>query len=179
MVGAGWRPDIGRPRFHVWRHLFHGLRSRRGTDGPRSPGSRVSGARSELTGRSAGSLVPHRWVKVQLPADIGRGTRKNAGDIVRAAWTPGAHVLVADLTATASWTTASLGSLRDAQRDLASKGAELRIVVWSSELYTALRASGITSRIPVFANLESALSTPPGRGSTGSSQMEGGGHRRG
>lgn len=76
---------------------------------------------------------------------------------MRAAWTPGVSILIADLTATASWTVASLQGLLDAHRYLASRGTELRLVVWSSELYAALQAAGVTSHIPVFANLESAL----------------------
>jgi STAS domain len=70
------------------------------------------------------------------------------------------HVLIADLTSTASWTTASLEGLRDAHRDLAARGTELRVVVWSSELYGALQATGVTARVPVFPNVESALRAP-------------------
>lgn len=114
-----------------------------------------------MAGRLPGTLVPpRRWVGARLPADIGGETRATAGDIVRAAWTPGAHVLIADLTATTSWTTASLESLLDAHGDLDSRRTELRLVVWSSELYAALQASGVTSRVRVFANLESALRAP-------------------
>jgi hypothetical protein len=103
-------------------------------------------------------------VKARFPADIGSGSGADAGDIARAAWTPGVNILIADLTSTASWTAASLESLRDAHRDLASRGTELRVVVWSSELYGALQATGVTARVLVFANLESALRTPAGNG---------------
>lgn len=110
--------------------------------------------------------MPHRWVKTQFPAAIG-GTGADAGDIVRAAWTPGAHVLIADLTATVSWTADSLEGLLHARRDLASRGTELRLVVWSSELYAALQAAGVTSYVRVFSNLESALRAQAGRGPDG------------
>jgi hypothetical protein len=99
-------------------------------------------------------------VKARLPADIGSGPGADAGDIVRAAWTPGVHVVIADLTSTASWTTASLESLRDAHGDLAARGTELRVVVWSSELYGALQATGVTARVLVFSNIEAALRAP-------------------
>lgn len=139
-----------------WRRLFRGSRSRGGRDAMtfRELGP---GPVPEQTARPAGGLLPRRWVKAQLPADISGRTGADAGDIVRAAWTPGVHIVIADLTSTAKWTTASLQSLRRAQRDLWSNGAELRLVVWSSTLYAALQATGITAHIPVFANLESAL----------------------
>lgn len=96
-------------------------------------------------------------MKTEFPAAIGGGTGADAGGIVRAAWTPGVNILIADLTATASWTAASLQGLLDAHRYLASRGSELRLVVWSSELYAALQAAGVTSHVPVFSNLEAAL----------------------
>lgn len=144
MVGAGWRQFL---RCRRSRH-------RRDRSHP---------AQLELTSRPLGSLMPRRWVRAQFPADIGGGTYTDAGDIVRAAWTPGVHIVIADLTATVSWTTASLHSLRRAHRDLASQGTELRMVVWSSELYTALQATGVTPPVLVFANLESAVRAPAGR----------------
>lgn len=106
--------------------------------------------------------MPRRWVKTEFPAAIG-GTGADARDIVRAAWTPGVNILIADLTATVSWTAASLQGLLAAHRDLAARGTELRLVVWSSELYAALQAAGVTSHVPVFANLESALRAQGGR----------------
>lgn len=113
------------------------------------------------------SLLPRRWVKTQLPAVIGGGTGADAGDIVRAAWAPGAQILIADLTATASWTAASLQGLLPAHRYLASRGTELRLVVWSSELYAALRAAGVTAHVQVFSNFEAALRAQAGRGPDG------------
>jgi hypothetical protein len=53
-----------------------------------------------------------------------------------------------------------------AHRYLAARGTELRIVVWSSELYAALQAAGVT-HIRVFSNLESALRAQPARGPDG------------
>lgn len=116
-----------------------------------------------MTGRLPGSLVPLKWVIARLPADIDSVGHTDAGYIVRAAWSPGVHMLIADLTATVSWTTDSLQSLRNADRDLAARGTELRMVVWSSELYAALQGTGMTSHVLVFASLESALRTPAGR----------------
>lgn len=145
MLGAGWR------------RLFRGSRSRDGRDATNLRELGPGPMQPEETARPSGGLLPRRWVKAQLPADISGRTGADAGDIVRAAWAPGVHIVIADLTSTAKWTTASLQSLRHAQRDLSSNGAELRLVVWSSTLYAALQATGITSHIPVFANLESAL----------------------
>jgi anti-anti-sigma regulatory factor len=99
-------------------------------------------------------------VVTQLPADLSGGSWRDAGDIVRAAWKPYVRVLIADLTSTASWSAVGLQSLLHAARDLASRGTEVRLVVWSSELYATLQTMGVTSHILVFANLDSALRAP-------------------
>ena len=138
---------------HDWRSRCRGSRSR----GP-EPSHQVG--QPELTARLPISPEPRTRVVAQLPADLSGGIWRDAGDIVRAAWTPCVRILIADLTTTANWSTASLESLRYAERDLAARGTELRLVVWSPELYATLQAMGVTSHILVFANIESALRAP-------------------
>jgi anti-anti-sigma regulatory factor len=114
--------------------------------------------------------VPHRpgplgadregRVVVHIPTGVARAAAGNAGDLVRAAWQPGVDVVVADMTAVRNWDDAGLASLLTAHNDLVHRSAELRLVVWSDDLYAAFRTSGITGRLPVYANVDAALRDP-------------------
>jgi hypothetical protein len=74
---------------------------------------------------------------------------------VLAAWQPGIAFVVADLTAIVDWQDGSLEGLLQTQRDLAVRRAELRLVVWSADLYAALRERA-TGDLSVYANLPAA-----------------------
>ncbi len=99
-------------------------------------------------------------VVVHIPTAVARASAGNAGDLVRAAWQPGADVVVADMTAVRDWDDAGLASLLTAHSDLARRRTELRLVVWSDDLYAALLTAGISSQLPVYANVDAALRDP-------------------
>jgi len=69
------------------------------------------------------------------------------------------QVVVADLSAIVSWREGFIGGLLQAQSDLTANRAELRLVVWSADLYAALRQRA-TGQLPVYANLPAALRNP-------------------
>jgi anti-anti-sigma regulatory factor len=79
------------------------------------------------------------------------------GELVRTAWAPGVTVVIADMTAVVTWEVAGLSSLLGVHQDLVARKAELRLVVWTADLYAALRAVGLSSELPVYANLDAAL----------------------
>jgi hypothetical protein len=106
-----------------------------------------------------GRLASARRVVVRLPARAGLWGRDAVRNRVLASWQPGIAVVVADLTATADWHEGSVDGLLQAQRDLASSRAELRLVVWSADLYAALRRN-TTAELSVYANLPAALRDP-------------------
>jgi hypothetical protein len=93
---------------------------------------------------------------VPFPAGTAPWPGADAGDLVRAAWSPGTAVVIADLTSVVQWEAADLEGLRRAHRDLVVRGGELRIVVWSADLYAALQVSGISSEISIFASIDAA-----------------------
>jgi hypothetical protein len=117
-------------------------------------GSRTAGDRG--TAHRLQRLASARRAVVRLPAKAGLWGRDAVSNRVLAGWQPGVGVVVADLTATVEWHEASLSGLLQAQRDLASRRAELRLVVWSPDLYAALRGSA-AAKLPVYANLPAAL----------------------
>jgi hypothetical protein len=65
--------------------------------------------------------------------------------------------VVADLTAIVDCHEGSLDGLLQARRDLAVSRAELRLVVWSADVYAALRRITGSSELSVYANLPAAL----------------------
>jgi hypothetical protein len=111
------------------------------------------------TSHRLGRLASAGRVVVRLPARAGLWGRDAIRNRVLASWQPGIAVVVADLTATADWREGSLDGLLQAQRDLASSRAELRLVVWSADLYAALRES-TTAELSIYANLPAALRDP-------------------
>lgn len=118
----------------------------------RAPGDKSAGHRPRR-------LASARRVVVRLPARAGLWGRDAVKKRVLASWQPGIAVVVADLTATADWQEGSLDGLLQAQRDLALSRAELRLVVWSADLYAALQRS-TTAELSVYANLPAALRDP-------------------
>lgn len=94
---------------------------------------------------------------VALPADI-RARCVSAGGLVSAAWAPGVALIIADLALVDRWDARALGGLLEAHRELASRGTEVRLVVWSRDLYQAVRASSVGTRPEVYASLNAALS---------------------
>jgi anti-anti-sigma regulatory factor len=96
-------------------------------------------------------------VLVQVPAGIARSGAPAAGDLVRAAWQPGVTVVVADMASVASWDDACLESLLTAHRNLVSRRARLRLVVWSADLYTALQTTGMGREFSIYASIDAAM----------------------
>jgi anti-anti-sigma regulatory factor len=96
---------------------------------------------------------------VELPADI-RTALVDAGRLVSAAWAPGVRLLVADLAWVQRWDAPAVESLLGAHRDLASRGAELRLVVWSRDLHAAVQRSSSSPKPSVYTSVDAALHQP-------------------
>lgn len=129
------------------------------------PGPESEAPRSELIAGLPGTIHGSRVV-VSLPAFIRQRPGVDVGDRVRAAWAPGVTVVIADMAGVVMWDDAGLRSLLGAYRDLVNRRAELRLVVWSADLYLALRTAGVSPAVPIYANLGAALrpasGLPPG-----------------
>jgi anti-anti-sigma regulatory factor len=96
-------------------------------------------------------------VVVHVPARLAHSGAPAVGDLVRAAWRPGVTVVVADMASVATWDHACLESLLTAHRNLASRRARLHLVVWSADLYTALKATGMGRELSIYASVDAAM----------------------
>ena len=129
---------------------------------PASPLGPATQTRSviDMPHRSEGQGIGRGRVVVHIATGVAHAPAGNAGDLVRAAWEPGVAVVVADMTTVGSWDDAGLASLLTAHGDLVRRQAEVRLVVWSAGLYAALQTAGVSSRLPVYANVDAALRDP-------------------
>jgi anti-anti-sigma regulatory factor len=143
------------------RRLEQRQRTRRTSDGSRSGGSpagpgQETGQRN-LTVLRPGTTEQSSRVVVQLHTGASHQAGADVSDLVRAACAPGVTVVIADMAPVAACDAAVLQGLLTAHRNLVARGGELRIVVWSQELYAALQMTGISTEISVFASIDSAL----------------------
>jgi hypothetical protein len=74
---------------------------------------------------------------------------------------PRITAVVADMTSIVTWHDSCLDGLAQAQRELAFRAAPLRLVVWSRDLYTAVRHSA-GDELPIYASVDAALRGPDG-----------------
>ena len=98
-------------------------------------------------------------VVVRLPAAAGRWNSEIVGSLRPVAWVPGVAVVVADMTSLVTWDDGCLEGLLQAHRDLASRSVELRLVVWSPDLYAAVHQRA-GRELPVYASVYAALRGP-------------------
>jgi hypothetical protein len=125
--------------------------------GPEQPEGQPAAAERTDSASTSGRRAA-RLAIVRLPAHIDRHTAADAVALVRVASSTGAAVVIADMSQTLSWDNGGLRVLLDAQRELP---AEMRFVVWATDLYRALRdvAGGNGPRI--YPNLPAALRAFP------------------
>ncbi len=101
-----------------------------------------------------------RAVVVELPADIRTGY-VDAGGLVRAAWAPSVALLIADMALVECWDARALSGLLDAHCYLASRGVDVRLVVWSRQLSQAVQMSTTGPKLPIYASVIAALRPHP------------------
>ena len=85
---------------------------------------------------------------VTLPAEIDMATAGAIGQQIAAALAPGAHAVIADMTATTFCDSAGIGMLIRAKKQAAAHGAELRLLLPCPNVLRVLMIQDLTHCCP-------------------------------
>ncbi len=94
---------------------------------------------------------------VTFPAEIDMATAGAIGKQVAAALAPGAHAVIADMTATTFCDSAGITMLIRANKQAAAHGAELRLLLPCPNVLRVLKIQGVDAVLPIYHSLEQAL----------------------
>jgi anti-sigma B factor antagonist len=104
---------------------------------------------------SLGSLNPPQVIT--MPAEIDLGNSGRLGDQVRAAFRPGASVVIADLTPTTFCDTSGARVLVLASKEAAAADIELRLAVPEGNVRRMMRLLGLDHVLRLYPSLADAL----------------------
>jgi anti-sigma B factor antagonist len=105
---------------------------------------------------SLGSLNPPQVVT--LPPEIDLGNSGRVADQLRAAFRPGASVVVADLTPTTFCDTSGARILVLASKEAAASGIELRLAVLEGNVRRMMVLLGLDHVLHIYPSVAEALS---------------------
>ena len=94
---------------------------------------------------------------VTFPAEIDIATADAVGAQIAAALAPGAHAVIADMTATTFCDSAGINMLIRAKRQATAHGADLRLLLPCPNVLRVLRIQGVDAVLPIYHSLEEAL----------------------
>jgi anti-sigma B factor antagonist len=100
-------------------------------------------------------------VVVTLPAEIDISNATRVGEELCAALAPGVGTVIADMTGTRFCDSSGISMLLVAHRKAIASGAELRLVVLSTEVLRALTLVRIDHLLPVYPSLAETLKPGP------------------
>jgi anti-anti-sigma factor len=84
-------------------------------------------------------------------------TANAVGEQVAAALAPGAHVVIADMTATTFCDSAGINMLIRAKKQATAHGTELRLLLTCPNVLRVLKIQGVDAVLPIYYSLEQAL----------------------
>ena len=96
-------------------------------------------------------------VIVTLPAEIDAANAESVGERLRAAFTPGVTVVIADMTATVFCDSAGMRHLILADDCAAAHGAQLRLAVLPGHVLRVLKLMGLDRLLSIYPSLAAAL----------------------
>jgi anti-anti-sigma factor len=102
-------------------------------------------------------VLPEKPAVVVLPEEIDITNAEPIGEQLRAVFTPGVPVVIADMSSTAFCDTACFRHLMIANDYAVASGAQLRLVIGPGAVWRALTTLGFDRLLAVYPNLESAL----------------------
>lgn len=120
-----------------------------------------------------GQQIPAAAVIVTLPAQLDAAAAEQAAGQITAAFGPGASVVIADLTATASCDCSAIRNLLKAHRKTAARGGQVRFAIRpDGPLHQITSFAGTHPLLAVYPTLQHALAgrppIPPGNREPGS-----------
>jgi anti-anti-sigma factor len=98
---------------------------------------------------------------VMLPAEIDLGNAETAGHQLRAAFRPGAAVVIADMSATTFADSSAVRMLLEVTDAATARQCELRIVIPAPRVLRVLQILGVDGMLAIFPTLGAALSAGP------------------
>lgn len=101
-------------------------------------------------------------VVITLPAEIDMSNADSVGIDLSKALTPGATVVIADMTSTVFCDSGGLRNLVMAHHQAAARGAELRLAVQSKTVPRVMELTGIFRLMGVYPSVAAALQAQPG-----------------
>jgi anti-anti-sigma factor len=111
-------------------------------------------------------IVPAGWtgrlVVVASPEHVDAASAASIGDQLRAAFSKGAAVVIADMSATSWCDRAGVDALIHAYHVAAVSNAELRLVVRAPAVDRLVSGAGLDRLVPVFRSVEAAAALGPG-----------------
>jgi anti-anti-sigma factor len=103
-------------------------------------------------------------VVVALPAEIDMSNADRVGRQLGAAIAPGVKTVIANMTATRFCDSSGIGALARAHRQGIANGTQLRLVVPSMVVLSALRVAQMDCLLPIYPTLSQALAARPASG---------------
>jgi anti-sigma B factor antagonist len=94
---------------------------------------------------------------VTLPAEIDMANADDIGQQLAAAFTPGARVVIADMTATTFCDSTGINMLLRASRRATANGAELRLLRPCPRVLRVMQVLGVDALLAIYYSLEEAL----------------------
>ncbi|HEY7262452.1 MAG TPA: STAS domain-containing protein [Trebonia sp.] len=102
---------------------------------------------------------PNRLVIVPLPAEIDVVNAGRVGEQLRAAFTPGVRVVIADLGSTVFCDSSGVRELVLAHKRAVASNCELRVVISSAGVLRVLAIQGLDRVLEIYPDLAAALAT--------------------
>jgi anti-sigma B factor antagonist len=104
---------------------------------------------------------PAEPVIVRLPAEIDMANAEHVGEQLRSALTPGAAVVIADLTPTVFCDSAGARQLALAHDYARAHDAQIRFVIPDRDLLHVLTVTGLDQVLPIYPSLDAAVPAGP------------------
>jgi anti-sigma B factor antagonist len=103
------------------------------------------------------ALAQGQLAIVTLPGEIDMANADGIGKELAAAFTPGARVVIADMTATTFCDTLGVSMLVRACRQAAAHGSQLRLLMPCPSVLRVMDVLGVDAVLPIYNSLEKAL----------------------
>ena len=100
-------------------------------------------------------------VIIALPAEIDMASAGRAGQQLGSAFTAGVSTVIADMTATTFCDSSGISMLVRAHQQAAANNTQLRLVVPSAAVLSALTLVGMDDLLPIYPSLSQALAAAP------------------
>ena len=100
-------------------------------------------------------------VVIALPAEIDMASAGRAGQQLGSAFTAGVSTVIADMTATTFCDSSGISMLVRAHQQAAANNTQLRLVVPSAAVLSALTLVGMDDLLPIYPSLSQALAAAP------------------